>query len=309
MRLLILGGSGYLGSHAAEGLLRLGYQVRVLSRRGPGLLPPSILSHPRFELIIGDIASRSVCRMALSDCACVINSIGTTSPAASVEHPTSDWYQQVQPSLQLLSALRETNSTRLIFISSGGTVYGPNSITPSTEASICRPICPYGIHKLAIENYLYQEHYLNGLDYLVLRLSNPYGGRQRPHAKQGVPSVFMHKIMNGESIVLWGDGKVRRDFIYISDFVAALAACIPYVGKFRTFNVGSSSSVSLNDLIHLIERLSGRKAVVQTKPARAFDIPISQLDINRLRSETGWFPRVDLEAGLVQSLKDCLPEG
>ena len=309
MRVLILGGSGYLGSHAAEGLLQLGYQVRVLSRSGPGLLPPPILNHPRFELISGDIACPSVCRMALADCACVINCIGTTSPAASVDNPTSDWYQQVQPSLELLRALRHTHSTRLIFVSSGGTIYGPNSITPSTEASICHPICPYGIHKLSIENYLYQEHYLNGLDYLVLRLSNPYGGRQRFHAKQGVPSIFMHKILNGDPIVLWGDGTVKRDFIYISDFVSAIATCIPYVDKFRTFNVGSSLSVSLNELIHLIEVLSGRNAIVQFNPARPFDIPLSQLDINRLKSETGWFPQVDLKAGLVQTLKDFRSEG
>ena len=304
MRVLILGGSGYLGSHATEGLLRLGYQVRVLSRSGVGLLPTHILSHPRFELLDGDITSPSVCRKALSDCFCVINCIGTTSPAASVENPTSDWYQQVHPHLQLFTALREIQSIRLIFISSGGTIYGPNSIIPSTEASACRPICPYGIHKLSVENYLYQEHYLNGLDYLVLRLSNPYGGRQRFNAKQGVPSIFMHKILNGDPIILWGDGSVRRDFIHVSDFVSALASCIPYKGDFRIFNVGSSSSVSLNDLIYLIECLSGRNAIVQTQPARAYDVPISQLDINRILSETGWSPKVDLKTGLSKSLID-----
>lgn len=302
MRVLILGGSGYIGSHAAEELLRLGYKVRVFSRSFPGLLPPLVCSHPNFEAVVGDLACPTACQEALKDCSCVIHCIGTCSPAMSLEDPMSDWQQQVQPTVALLRMLRDIQPLRLIFISSGGTVYGPDAPTPTSETSLCRPVCPYGIHKLVIENYLYQEHFLHGLNYLILRLSNPYGGRQRPKGLQGAPSVFLNKVLRGEPIHLWGDGSVKRDFLHISDFVRALAIAVSYEGSERILNVGSSLSLSLSDLIQRIELLTRRQADVRLFPARPFDVAVSELDISLIASEFKWKPMIDLDAGLTLSL-------
>lgn len=310
MRILILGGSGYLGSHTAEECLRQGYQVRVLSRRMPGLLPEWVCSHPRFESVVGDLSCPAVCREVLADCACVIHCIGTCSPAASFADPIADWQQQVAPTLTLLQTIRTAEaSPRLIFISSGGTVYGPDCRTPTAETDVCRPICPYGIHKLVVEHYLHQEHYLHGLDYIVLRLANPYGGRQRSRAQQGAPSVFMKKMLDGEPIHLWGDGSVKRDFLHVFDVVRALIRSVVYQGSARVFNVGSSQAVSLSELIRRIESLTNRKALVQCLPARPFDVPVSELDITLIANEMQWAPSIDLDSGLSASLAILAAEG
>lgn len=260
-------------------------------------------------MVTGDLCCAIACREALVDCSCVIHCIGTTSPALSLADPCSDWQQQVQPTLTLLSTLRDTHPLRLIFISSGGTVYGPDASTPTCETAICKPVCPYGIHKLLIENFLYQEHYLYGLNYLTLRLSNPYGGRQRSQGQQGAPSIFLNKVLRGEPIHLWGDGSVKRDFLHISDFVRALAIAVSYQGSERIFNVGSSHSVSLSDLIRRIELLTHCHADIRHLKARPFDVAVSELDISRITAEFNWKPRIDLDAGLTLSLAEQRKEG
>ncbi|MDA9149326.1 NAD-dependent epimerase/dehydratase family protein [Synechococcus sp. AH-229-G18] len=293
-----MGGNGYIGSHLVEELLRKGRSVRVCCRRLPGLLPPAVLADPLLECVPGDLLDPSFCSDVLDGCSAVVHCIGPTIPFASNADPILDWHQHVEPTMVFLSVMREASPRRFLFLSSGGTVYGPNCETPTPETTLCRPISAYGVHKLSIENFLYSEHFLYGLDYVVARIANPYGGRQRSEALQGAPSVFLSKILNGEFIDLWGAGEIKRDFVHISDVIAALIQMLGYQGPSRVFNIGSSRSLSIKHLISQIEVLSGKKALIKVFPSRPFDVPVNHLDISLATKELEWSPRLELNEGI-----------
>lgn len=280
--------------------------MRVCCRVLPGLLPSAVLANPLLQCVQGDLLDPGFCYQALDGCSEVVHCIGPLIPFASNADPILDWHQQVEPTMVLLRVMREATPRRLLFISSGGTVYGPNCQTPTPESAICRPISAYGIHKLAIENFLFLEHHLHGLDYVVARIANPYGGRQRRNALQGAPTVFLSKVLKGEFIDLWGAGEIKRDFIHISDVSMALIRMLDYKGSFRVFNIGSSYSFTISHLIERIEVLSGRKALIKTLPSRPFDVPVNQLDISLARSELGWSPKLKLDGGIELCLQQSL---
>ena len=300
---LILGGNGYIGSHVAEELLLRECPVRVLSRRIPGLLPDSSLKHPLLQFVLGDLSDTATCSNVIEGCSAVIHCVGPELPSASNHDPILDWHQQVEPTLQFLRVLRAVKPIRLLFISSGGTVYGPNAHLPTREDSTCQPVSAYGIHKLMIEKFLFLENYLHDLDFVVARISNPYGGRQRSEALQGAPSVFLSKILKGEVIDLWGDGQIKRDFVHITDVTDALIRMLDYNGDFRVFNIASSQSFSMMYLIERIEILTGCSALINNLPPRPFDVPVNELDIELAKSELSWVPKRNLDEGLKSSIQ------
>lgn len=278
--------------------------MRVCCRRLPGLIPSEVLTNPLLQCVQGDLLDPSFCSEVLDGCSQVVHCIGPLIPFASNADPILDWHQQVEPTMVLLRVMREASPRRFLFISSGGTVYGPNCETPTPESASCRPISAYGIHKLTIENFLYLEHHLHGLDYVVARIANPYGGRQRSDGLQGAPTIFLSQVLKDEVITLWGAGEFKRDFVHISDVIASLIRMIDYQGAFRTFNIGSSHSVTIMQLIKRIEVLSGRKALIKTLPSRQFDVPVNHLDISLARSELDWSPKLELDSGLEMCLRD-----
>jgi UDP-glucose 4-epimerase len=190
---------------------------------------------------------------------------------------------------------------KVVFVSSGGTVYGRPQYVPIDEAHPTDPISSYGIAKLAIEKYLHLFHTLHGLDYAILRPSNPFGERQRVQASQGAVAVFLGKVLKGEPVDIWGDGSVVRDYIYIGDLIAALLAAQRYTGAMRIFNVGSGAGLSLNQLLDGIAQVTGRKAERRYLDARAFDVPANVLAVDRARQELGWTPATAFLDGLART--------
>lgn len=183
-------------------------------------------------------------------------------------------------------------------VSSGGTVYGVPQQVPIPETHPTEPTCSYGICKLAIEKYVALYRQLHGLDGLVLRVANPYGERQRLDATQGVVPVFLGKALRGEPLQIWGDGSTVRDFLHISDVVAALLAAARYAGEERLFNVGSGEGLSLNQLVDLLGSELQRPLAVEYLPARGFDVPTNVLCIERAQRCLGWSPQVPVAEGL-----------
>ena len=188
--------------------------------------------------------------------------------------------------------------------SSGGTVYRnpakyPRSarFPPPTE-----PTCSYGICKFAIEKYLQLYHHLHGLDYCVLRLSNPFGERQRISTAQGAVSVFLYKALNDEMIEIWGDGTVVRDYFHVSDAATAFLKAAKYEGEPRIFNIGSGMGRSLNEILATIESILGRQVARTYLPGRPFDVPVNVLDITKARDTLGWQPMTCFEAGVARTL-------
>jgi UDP-glucose 4-epimerase len=296
MKCLVLGGGGFIGKHLCEGLLARGYPVRVLDRPHLDLEDARLLAS-RVEWLEGDFTNAVDVAAAIEGCRWVFHLVSTTLPKNSNENPLYDLESNVASTLRLLELARE-GERKIIFLSSGGTVYGLPRTTPIPETHPTEPLCAYGIGKLAIEKYLELYRMLHGLDYAVVRLSNPYGEHQRTQGAQGVIPIFMHKALHHEPIEIWGDGSVIRDYVYIGDVVEALTRVMTHQGPERVINVGSGIGTSLNELVQILRDVTGRAIDCRYVAGRRFDVPASVLDISRARSALGWSPLVPLEEGI-----------
>jgi UDP-glucose 4-epimerase len=276
---LVLGGAGFIGSHLVDGLKAAGHQVRVFDRPHEFLDPADLeRSLPGAEL--------------------VFHLISTTVPKNSNDNPALDIESNIAGTARLLELLRKHKPRRLVFISSGGTVYGVPRATPIRESHPTDPISSYGIHKLAIEKYLHMNHSLYGLDYRILRVANAYGERQRTDKAQGAVAAFLERVLRGQPIEIWGDGSVVRDYVYVGDIAQAFLRVLQYEGEERIFNIGSGHGVSLNELVQAIGEVIGQRPAVEYTPGRRFDVPVNVLDITRAQHELGWRPRMQLTDGL-----------
>lgn len=297
-RCLVLGGRGFIGSHLVDALLDLGYVVRCFDRPHVVPLGNAHLTNPNFELHEGDFASETDVDEALNGCDFCYHLVSTTLPKSSNLDPVFDIESNVLGSVHLLTHAVKHRLKKIIFVSSGGTVYGVPKHIPIFESHSNDPVCSYGITKLTIEKYLGLFYQLHGLDYTILRLANPFGERQRTHASQGAVAVFLGKVLRGESVDIWGDGSVVRDYIHIADVVAALLIALKKKTGEHVFNIGAGHGQSLNELLEAIEKVTGRHANRHYLPGRTFDVPVNVLSIDRARNSLGWSPKVGFEQGL-----------
>ena len=301
MRCLILGGGGFIGSFIADRLLILGHAVRIFER--PRMLPYRALGREeRVEWLAGDFQSAADVQAAVEDCNVVFHLVSTTLPKNSNDDPIYDVETNLVGTLRLLAAAVRCAVKKVVFISSGGTVYGIPSRIPVSEEHPTDPLVSYGIAKLSIEKYLHLYWYLHGLDYSVLRVANPYGERQRVDTAQGAVAVFLNRALAGEPIEIWGDGSVTRDYVYIEDVVDAFIMAMNHDGEPRVFNIGSGEGRSLNQLLTTMEDLLGRPVERRYMTARKFDVPVNVLDITRAWDVLGWQPRVSFREGLRRTL-------
>jgi len=301
-RCLVLGGKGFIGSNLVLALSSAGFQVRSFDRP---LLPSIAKGGPNagnIEEMDGDFSREADIERAVQGCDVCFHLVSTTLPKSSNLDPAFDVETNVLGTLRLLDHAVRAGVKKVIFVSSGGTVYGVPRKVPIDEDHPTDPICSYGITKLAIEKYLRLYWELHGLDYVVLRVSNPYGERQRTHASQGAVAVFLGKILRGEPIEIWGDGSVVRDYIHISDVVSALCCATKYRGAERVLNIGSGRGVSLNELLGAIESATGATPRCVYADKRPFDVPVSVLSIARARRELEWTPLVDLPEGVARTV-------
>jgi UDP-glucose 4-epimerase len=209
-----------------------------------------------------------------------------------------------------MNQMRAMPHVPLIFISSGGTVYGRPQQVPIPETHPTEPQCSYGIVKLAIEKYLALYHQKDGINYRVLRLGNPYGPGQEENQTQGVIGAFLSCIMSGQPIQVWGDGSVVRDYVYISDAVVALELAEQYQGQKRIFNIGSGNGHSVLEIISAIELVTGEKAKAYFTAKHPLNVPVSVLDNQRrVKEELGWHPQKNLPDDLRAMLAEMEGEG
>jgi len=295
LKTLVIGGNGFIGSHLVDALLEAGHEVVVLDiqDRRYGATPACV------HFIRGDLNQVYLLREALIGVEVVFHLAWATIHETSNQDPAADVRLNLIPSLQLFDACRQMGVRKVLFASSGGTVYGPAQQLPILESHPKEPRSGYGITKLAVEKYLQMYHHLHGLDYAILRPSVPYGPRQNPLGRQGAVAVFLYRVARGLPITIWGDGSVTRDFFYISDLTDAfLAAAAQNLGRDRVFNIGGAEEISLLQLVAAVETTVGRKAQVEHLPARKFDAPRLALDTTLARKVLGWQPRVGLAEGL-----------
>ncbi|HNO93870.1 MAG TPA: NAD-dependent epimerase/dehydratase family protein, partial [Anaerolineales bacterium] len=190
---------------------------------------------------------------------------------------------------------------KIVFISSGGTVYGVPRYIPVDEDHPTDPVVSYGITKLAIEKYLLMFKILHGMKVLILRVANPYGPRQRVETAQGAVAAFFHRSLQNQKIEIWGDGSITRDYIYIDDVAEAFLRAVEYSGDLSVFNISSGIGTSLNELAELIGESIGRQLDCIYLEKRPFDVPTSILNNNLAATHLGWVPKTVLQYGLAKT--------
>ncbi len=300
-RILVAGGAGFLGSNLVEEAIRRDHAVTVLDRPGaPSELPAEIRA--RLKWVEGDFRDPAAVRSACAGQDVAFHLIGTTLPKSSNDDPEFDFVSNVGGTIRLLQAAKQEGVRKLVFISSGGTVYGIPRQVPIPETHPTDPISSYGIAKLAIEKYLALFRSEHGLDYTILRVANPYGPHQRPERAQGAIAAFAWRALNRKPIEIWGDGSVVRDYVYVSDVVAAMMKAAEYRGEERLFNVGSGVGHTLNDIVRVIEQVIGCRIEINHAPARSVDVPTNVLDISKAQRTLDWHPTISFKAGIERSI-------
>lgn len=294
LRLLLLGGNGFIGSHLVDRLIIEGHTVRVFDKYPERYRQPLAAVDYRF----GDFGNRGQLAEALNGVDIVFHLISTSLPKTSNDDPAYDVQSNVIETLFLLEKCLEFGVKKVVYISSGGTVYGRPSRLPVAEDAPHEPECSYGITKLTIEKYLALYRQLHGLEYVVVRPSNPFGSRQNPHGIQGAIPIFLGKVASGEPIEIWGDGEVVRDYLYIDDLVNGICLAAFTGTPERVFNIGSAEGVSLNRLVAIIRDVTGKEVPVSYTLSRSFDVPAIYLDITRAQEQLGWKPVTPLREGI-----------
>jgi UDP-glucose 4-epimerase len=298
MRILVLGGSGFLGSHIVDKFLAEKHDVCVYD-----LYPERFRRSPNgIKFYTGDFGNVGALDELISTgFDAVIHCVSTTTPKSSNESPEFDIQSNVIGTLYLLDICVKHKVGKLVFMSSGGTVYGDiGDLDLVDESHAVKPMCSYGVSKLTIEHYLEVYRHLRGLDYVALRLSNPFGERQSPLRALGALTVFLHRTLKGQNVEVWGDGNVTRDFIYVGDVADAvyLATVNDISG---TYNVGTGTGLSLRDILKLITEVVGVEPSVKWLPSRSFDVPRIVLDARKLRSATSWHCRTSIDDGVAMT--------
>lgn len=299
MNILITGGSGFLGQNIIRRLTREGHSVTCFDR-----YEAPFLEECGAQFIPGDISEVKQLEGTLTGVDAVIHMACTILPQMSNSDPLFDVVTNVGGSLHLLDAAVKNKVKKVIFFSSGGTVYGVPRQVPIPETHPTNPTCSYGISKLMVEKYLRLYRELYGLNTCSLRLANPYGPYQRVKSAQGAIPVFCYKALTGAPIEIWGDGSVRRDFIYVDDVVSAVLKVVETEEDIpQEINIGSGKAVSIRELLAFIGDATGKTPDCRYKPARAFDVPVSMLDITLAEKHLHWKPETSLADGLRKTVE------
>jgi UDP-glucose 4-epimerase len=300
-RCVVLGGCGFLGSVVTRRLVADGWTVRVFGREGVDTWRlQSVL--PYIELMTGDFMNVADLRRAINNMPTVLHFIGTTIPQSAMNDIRFDIETNVMSTVRLLELMREHQGQRLVFASSGGTVYGITSHQSILETDPTEPIGPYGVSKLMIEKYIRLFDYNYGLPHVILRVANAYGESQSVDRPQGAVGVFLNKALKGEEICIWGDGTVVRDYVYETDVASATVALLTAKHLSGIYNVGSGVGTNLNELLDAIREVSGSPCQVNYDTSRKFDVLCNILDIEKIKKDFGWSPSVTLTDGIKKML-------
>lgn len=297
MSVLILGGSGFLGSAAAKHLSAAGLEVKILCRRRPDA---GLFGATPVNIQIADFTALTATDPLFDGVETVLHFVSSTTPASSMEDMGFDVSSNLLPTLNLLGIMEERGIRRLIYASSGGTVYGVPARLPAAEDDPTNPISAHGITKLAIEKFIALHARLSGLNAIILRVGNPFGPYQLRGVVIGSIARFVQLHAAGEQLHIWGDGSVVRDYLHIDDFANALTAIMrdPNFPS-GVYNLASGTGHSLHDILAEIRRVSGRAPAASVEAQRVIDVPAIVLNISRLRQALpGWQPRVAFSDGV-----------
>lgn len=300
---LVLGGSGFIGSHVVRLLVERGCRVTVADR---STLPPPHMTHWFDKASMRPLDLHAVDWDALvRDVDVVHHYVWTSTPGTGNGSPGQEMDDILRPTVALLDALRRRGGGRVVFSSSGGTVYGPLRTVPATEDHALAPVTAYGVGKATAELYLGLYRRLYGIDCRIGRIANAYGAGQNISTGVGAVTTFLLHAILEQPVSIWGDGAVVRDYVHVRDIAECLVriATAPAVDE-HVFNVGCGVGHSVSQVLGMVESVVGRKLDVRALPGRDFDVPVNVLSIERARRLLGWQPACDLEKGMEMTYRE-----
>lgn len=298
MNILVTGGAGFIGSHIVNTYIEAGHCVTVIDNLSSGKLEYLNSKAKFFEM---DVLDPQVSEVLKNENINAINHhAAQVSVSNSLADPIFDANSNIIGTLQLLQSAVSLGVVKFIFASSGGAIYGEQINFPAGDDHPCQPLNPYGISKLAAENYLsfFNKHF--GLSTTTLRYSNVFGPHQNPHGEAGVVATFCERLVRDQSPVIYGDGKQTRDFISVSDIAQANLIALDSTCT-GTFNVATGKETSINSLTETLLRVSGKKVSAEYGPARQGEQKRSVIGYKMFHESFGWQPEVSLEQGLIET--------
>lgn len=298
--ILITGVSGFIGAEIARAALS--EYDRVV---GLDIAPDGAFEASGFEYIQSSFLQAPFPNDALEGIDTVVHAASTSKPGPALKDYLSDIEQNVVGSLQLYEHAMTAGVKRFVFLSSGGTVYGPNHGPDAiAEDARCDPISYYGLSKLTTESYLQQAALKHPGSLGIARISNPFGHTQRAGMGQGLVATVLAQVRTGQPVSVWGDGTAVRDYVDVEDVGQGILALARYNGPHLLFNIGSGVGRTVTDVIHAIEDATGQRAQIHYESSRGIDVPFNQLDIERARLELGYKPNTDLSLSLSKLIAD-----
>jgi len=295
---LLIGGGGFIGTALARCLGKEKFNVHILSKHFPiRKVEPNIIFHQ------GNLDDREILERVLPECKTIIHLASSTTPGTSSRQPALEVDKNIAPTLRFLDILQGYKHFHMIFVSSGGTLYGNPEFIPVDETHPLNPLSFHGAGKVAIETFLRTFSTFPDKNTTILRPSNVYGPGQPLRSGFGVIRTMLEHVLRGTVMEIWGDGTSIRDFLYLDDMLSALIRLIDFPHDNNTYNVGSGIGYSLNQLKEIIESVCGKKLHAIYRPSRKTDVKAIVLDSSRLIKKTKWYPTASLEQGIELTWK------
>jgi len=306
-RTIVIGGSGFIGTHLVKILIAAGREVHVVGRKES----PISTFPAECRYIAGNYGDRDTLKEILTPGCEVVDLAYSTVPKTSFEDPLYDLTSNLPSSVALMEEALKIGVRRLLLVSSGGTVYGPVESLPITENHPTRPISPYGITKLTIDHYAMMYHRNEGLPVVVVRPSNAYGKDQRSGTGQGFVAEAIHAILSGRDVEIYGQEGTIRDYVHVSDVAAGIIAALNKGHGGKIYNLGTGVGTSNLEIISILREFAVKDGFnVRTRilPERNYDVEANVLDASRLKTDTGWSSKIRLKEGIKQmwnSIRDA----
>lgn len=290
---LLIGGAGFIGSALSRYLINQNYRVHILSKHFPSnQINSGLIFHQ------GGLDERALLERILPECDSIIHLASSTTPGSSSRHPVLEADKNITPTLELIDILSSYKKIRMIYVSSGGTLYGNPGSNPVDESHPLRPLSFHGAGKVAMETFLRTFSNSPEINVSIIRPSNIYGPGQPLRHGFGVIRTMLEHALHGAKMEIWGDGEAVRDFLHIDDMVSAIVSVMAIPDDNHTYNVGSGIGHNLNEIRKIIESVSGKKLHAIYRPSRKIDVKKIVLDRSRVSKKTNWYPKITIEQGI-----------
>jgi UDP-glucose 4-epimerase len=300
MKILVTGGAGFIGSNLVNELIEKNYKVAIVDNLSTGT-EENI--NPKAKFYQSDITNKEELKKIFRETQPekIIHAAAHADVINSVKNPVLDAQNNILGSLNLLECCKTYKIKKIIYLCTGGALYGNPEYLPADESHPIKPISPYGASKHAVELYLYMYKTNYDLDFTSLRFSNVYGIKEDINSTRVVPS-FIKQFLSNKPPKITGDGKQGRDFIYVSDVVSAILKALEISTPDFFFNIGTEKVIPINEIYNTLKELLNSPSSPEYIPSRTGEVQQIYLKAQKARDQLGWQPQVELKAGLKRTL-------